>query len=415
MRIPEEIRRNYGFLLASTIGVGTSSTIFLIYSIGVFVKPLSAAFGWSRQEVFGALTAATLGTLPASFVAGWLADRIRNWQLVAASQFALGVGCFALGCATSSIWLFYGLYWLVAVASAGALAITFARMLSLRFFRWRGVAMGLALSGSGVCGLLLPPYAAFFIREFGWRGGYYALGLIPLCVALPATLILMRGDDRAPTPFRVAEPVSISHIHGIAFRDALFGARFWLMLVAFFLVNGAAVGVITNFVPHLLDKGYKLESAARLGSLFGLFSIVGRIGIGALMDRLWVPVIAFILLSAAALATTALAFVNLQFEGFVVLIAIIGIATGAEVDFLSFLVPRYFGLKALGTIYGCIFAVFNLSAGISPAIFGHIYDVQRSYHAAFVIDACAWFAGGVLLLLLGPYPKQSAVKSAQGA
>src|ERR1700733_8709183 len=364
MRIPEEIRRNYGFLLASTIGVGTSSTIFLIYSIGVFVKPLSAAFGWSRQEVFGALTAATLGTLPASFVAGWLADRIRNWQLVAASQFALGAGCFAFGCATSNIWLFYGLYWLVAVASAGALAITFARMLSLRFFRWRGVAMGLALSGSGVCGLLLPPYAAFFIREFGWRGGYYALGLIPLCVALPATLILMRGDNRAPTPFRVAEPVSIYDIHGIAFRDALFGVRFWLMLVAFFLVNGAAVGVITKFVPHLLDKGYKLESAARLGSLFGLFSIVGRIGIGALMDRLWVPVIAFILLSAAALATTALAFVNLQFEGFVVLIAIIGIATGAEVDFLSFLVPRYFGLKALGTIYGCIFALFNLSAGI---------------------------------------------------
>jgi OFA family oxalate/formate antiporter-like MFS transporter len=405
-RIPDEIRLNWGFLLAATIGVATSSTIFLVFSIGVFVKPLSMAFGWSRQEIFGALTAATLGTLPASIVAGWLADRIHNWKLIAASQLALGVGCFALAASTSHVWLFYTLYGLTAVASAGALAITFSRMLSFRFVRFRGVAMGVALSGSGLCGLLLPSYAAYFVKQFGWREGYLALGLLPICIAVPATLLGVRGHP-SELP-RATGPARNADLAGTAFAEALRDRRFWQMLLAFFLMNGAAVGIITNLVPHLADEGYSLQSSAHIASLFGAFSIIGRVGIGALMDRFWVPMIAFAVLSAAAVATATLVVTDLRYEAVLLLTAVIGIATGAEVDFLSYLVPKYFGLKALGTIYGCIFAIFNLSAGISPVVFGHIYDARRSYDLAFLIGGSAWFIGGVLLLLIGPYPKWAA-------
>jgi MFS family permease len=403
-RVYDEIRGNLGVIFASLTGIATTSTVFLIYSMGVFVKPLSAAFGWQRQEVLGALTATLLGILPSTLLAGWLSDRFSNWRLIAISQALLGLTCFLLGAFTSQhIWSFYALYFLAAVVSTGALPVTFTRQLAIRFVHNRGLVMGIAASGTGISALLIPPFAAFVLTHSGWRSTYFALGLVPLLASVP-TMLFLRGSSTSVATRAAAlrEPSRLAE-SGPGLAAALRNARFWLLGVASFLGAAVAVGISSNLVPHFTDMGYGVQAAAWAASLFGLSMLIGRITIGALLDRFRATGVALVVLVAGGFASMALAS-DKHLPNLIVPIALVGIATGAEIDFLSYFVPKYFGLRDLGKIYGCTFVLFNAGAAVGPKFFGYIFDTHKSYGAAFLVGGGAWLLAGVLLWLLRQHP-----------
>jgi MFS family permease len=81
----------------------------------------------------------------------------------------------------------------------------------------------------------------------------------------------------------------------------------------------------------------------------------------------------------------------------------VGLAAGLEFDLMSFLTARYFGPRAYGGIYGTMYAFFGLGSGIAPLVYGRAFDANRSFTGVVTLGAAAMFAGGLLLLLLGPY------------
>src|SRR5258706_1525602 len=52
----------------------------------------------------------------------------------------------------------------------------------------------------------------------------------------------------------------------------------------------------------------------------------------------------------------------------------IGLALGAEVDMIGFFASRYFGLKRFGQLYGVLFAIFTIVAGLGPLSLGLVYQ-----------------------------------------
>ena len=52
---------------------------------------------------------------------------------------------------------------------------------------------------------------------------------------------------------------------------------------------------------------------------------------------------------------------------------------GAEVDFISFLVRRYFGNAAFGQLYGIAFGLFLLGSGTGPLILSSSFDRTGGY------------------------------------
>jgi MFS family permease len=81
------------------------------------------------------------------------------------------------------------------------------------------------------------------------------------------------------------------------------------------------------------------------------------------------------------------------------------LAAGAEIDLFAYLSSRYFGLKNYGVIYGIIFMIFSVSAGIAPAVFGFSFDRYGSYDFIFSVAAILSLMGGLSMLLLGAYPQ----------
>ncbi|NJO12366.1 MAG: MFS transporter [Gammaproteobacteria bacterium] len=107
-------------------------------------------------------------------------------------------GFFRRGRSGGHLWVLYFAYAVMAILGAGTTPITWTRAIAAGFDRQRGIALGLTLTGTGICAMLSPIYAVWLVEHFGWRGAYVGLGLLPLLLAGPLVFIGFR-------PPRVAE------------------------------------------------------------------------------------------------------------------------------------------------------------------------------------------------------------------
>jgi MFS transporter, OFA family, oxalate/formate antiporter len=401
--LDEELRRESGTLLAAMLGIMSSCTVLANASLGVFVVPLTLEFGWSRQQVLTASSFVLGGALFITFIVGWLTDRVNVGRFIIGSQLGFGLTFCALALIGNSLWTFYTIYLLMAVLAGGTLPVTFTKIVAVRFIRHRGLATGVTLSGTGLAALVVPPYAGYFVNEYGWRIGFLAVAAFPICVAMPAAYAFLRRP--LPKP-RIASSDRTT-IYGMTLAAALRSWRFWVIIIAFLLASGAAAGMALNLVPLLIERGYAPQKAANMAAVYGLAVISGRILVGSLADRFWVPPLAFAFLTPAAIATYFIAAKSFSVAGILVLIGIIGLGSGAEGDLLSYLVPRYFGLRAYGAIFASIFVAYIAGVAIAAPLFGYAYDTSKTYLGAMTMAAIAWQISAFLLLSLGRYPKWS--------
>jgi MFS family permease len=405
---PAEWREGWPLVLASLVGITFSFMAMAAgYTLGVLTKPLEEAFGWSRQQILAATFVQLLGILPASFVVGWIADRYGVARVILISQLGLGLSFVALGLLTRDLASYYALYFMLALLSAGTLPITFMKAIATRFRASRGLAIGVALSGSGLCGLIVPGYTARAVESFGWRGAYVAAGLLPILVALPVAAWAFRRLRAVPAG--PGQPVAVTRAPdavaegGVDLAHAARDYRFWCMGLAFFLVSAGSTAVLTSFVPLLVDAGMPAQRAAEILGALGLSVIAGRLAVGALADRMWAPLVGAIFVVPATLAAVALATTE-PTVGLALLAAIaIGLVTGAEFDLTAYLIARYFGLAHFAKIYAGIYVLYAVGGGIAGPLFGLAYDRTGGYSLGLAAVAAAYVGCGLLLLTLGPY------------
>ena len=405
---PNELRRHLGAVIASVMGLAFSvASLGFTYSIGSFINPLIVEFGWSRQQILATQPLITVAVVLMSAAVGWAADRRAVRQIILGSQLLFAFGFFALARWLNSLTSLYVLYFLLALAGGGTTGIGFASLLSRRFDRQRGLALGIAMSGSGLCGFVVPPYATWAIRQFGWRGGYVALGLLPLLFALPLAWAYLHDRPKVPADAAVsAAPDAIPQQTGSSLVEALTGYKFWFLAVGLFTCSGMLTALLTNLVPLLEERGNDPTNAAFIASSFGVAVVVGRVCVGALIDRFWAPLVGACMLIPAALCVFALAQLQPGVMASVALLLVIGLAGGAEVDLMAYLASRYFGLREYGRIFGGLYIAFALGPGVLVPLFGRSRDMYGSYTIGLYAAAAGVGLFAVLLLALGRYPQR---------
>jgi MFS family permease len=384
------------------------------YTIGVFIEPLNAEFGWSRAQILTAGSVVSLSVGGLSLLVGWLSDRMNVRTLIISSQIAFGLAFMVMAVGINNLPSFYGLYFLMSVAGMATSAVPFAKLITADFVQNRGLALGIAMSGTGFCALVAPPYAAHIVETFGWRAGYMAIGLLPLVLAMPASLLFIRNPDLLATPGEnVASPGRTTSVQSRtsyspdnALRSAISSYRFWVLFTIFTLGSSVMTMLLTNFIPILGDRGYSPTLAATMAGSFGITLIAGRIGVGYLIDRFWAPLIGCIVFVPATLAVTLLAALDLGTWGLVIAILMIGLAAGSEVDLMGYLVSRYYGLLHFGKIFAGVYIGFALIPGLITPFFGATRDHYGSYVPGLYLCAIALLIISVLFLTLGPYPNK---------
>lgn len=396
----------YGWrvLAAATIGLSLGLSNIGGASFGLFVIPLSQAFGWGRGDISIAFFLIGCTIVVIAPLAGMLIDRfgVRRVLLPSIVLFALVVA--SLSRLDGNIKAFYLSYVLLTIAGIGTIPATYTRVVITWFDRRRGLAIGIAMAGVGLGATMVPPIVQFAMAHFGWRAGYLALAGLVLFVAFPAVALLLheRPEERVLAP-NAHMPTGSSSELGHEFSDCLRMRTFWLMALGFPLSGLFTSAMLVHLVPLLQDRKLDTSHAVLGASMLGVALTFGRLVCGALMDRFHAPRVVVGCLLGPVFGLAVLASGANGIETFVAVV-LVGFGIGAELDFMSYLVSRYFDARVYGRTYGVMYATFSLGTGFGSLAMGYVQQHTGSYDLALWVLCATTVLALVPFSLLGPYP-----------
>ena len=381
-----------------------ASLILLVGSFGtqltfaVFLKSLSAEFGWTRAAISGAMSLAMGVSGLIGLFMGRLTDRL-DVRIVIGVAMVVGAASYVLLAGMHSLWQFYLYFGLGGGICIGSTYAPVSATVSKWFSRRRALALGIALMGIGVGQMTLSPVAAYLIERTGWRTTYVILGVVILVCALPALFLLGR---RPPEMAAASRPGSSeggstdgqasSSIEGMTIRQAARTAPFWMMMITGVAIASGFYIIAAHLIPAATDAGIAPTTAALILTVSGVAGIPGTVaGTWWLTDALGHRWALFVLCAGQAVALFLLVPTS-SLWAFYVLAALLAFCFSASTPVRQAMAPPLFGLRSIGAVLGFAYLAWSIGALAGPFLGGLIYDLTHSYDLAFVL-------GGVLLLI----------------
>ena len=367
----------------------------LVYTFGIFLKPWTEEFGWSRESVSAAFGIAAMTVAVCSPPLGYLLDRVHPARVIVPCLAVFGAAFASLSMLTPNLWHLYAVFFVLGIVGNGTAQMAYSRAVSSWFDARRGTALAIVMAGGAVGAMLLPPIAEALIARYGWRQACAILGAGVLLIGPPAAARFVR---QRPQPSRTAA----ARLTGASLSEGLRSRVFWILGAVLFGSSIAQNGAITHLAALLTDRGVSAQGAALAVSAMGGSSLLGRLATGWLLDRFFAARVAFALLAVAALGTLLLATADSLTAG-VVAAALIGAGMGGEADVTPYLLSRYFGLRAFSVLYGLTWTAYAIAGAIGPILMGRAFDVAGSYATLLSVLAGVMLAVGAMMLLLPRY------------
>ena len=400
--------RRYGYL-PIIAAFGSSTSTLGIYSMGAFMRPLQAAFGWGRAEASSGILIASAVGIVAAVPIGMLVDRIgpRRVGLIGVTLATFAFGLLGTITGAKLDWL---LHWLlIACGGAFIMPAVWASAVSSRFEASRGLALGVTLCGAGIGATAFPLLGTWLIVHYGWRGGFIGLGAVWAALVLPLLLLFFRGanDGAARVALKAAASAGAPAVvlPGLTVREGLTGTAFYKLLLAGGTYALVLIGLIVHLIPILEDRGTAAMTAAAMASTVGIFSVFGRLATGALMDR-WRPnVVGGVSFMLPTLGCALLLMPTAGTAAQVVAIAIIGLSVGGELGVVTYLSTRYFGLRSFGKLFGGVTIPMAIGTACGPILAGAVFDQFHSYTPFLWLTIALMLVGALALFALGRPPE----------
>ena len=380
----------------------------MYYSFPVFYKPLIDEFHWSRAQVTSGFAVSIIFIGPLFGIsAGFLIDRFGPKRILLFGLLSAGAAFLGYGF-MSALWMFYLLYFLQTAGYVTAGPIPNQVLISRWFDRWRGRAMGLAYIGAGVGGAIAPVLAQFLVARVGWRGAMHVISAGILLVLVPVSLRIIKNrpadlglrPDGAPQAACPSEAAP-GEDRLLGLREVLRARNFWLIALGSFLSVGAIGGVIQHFVLFLRDRRFAPGKAAGVMSFLLISSILGRLVMGWLADRIPKKYVMFIAFCAVAAAVPVLFAPGLD-KLVYVFAFVFGFGMGADYMLIPLVTAECFGVRSLGKIMGLVITTDSLGQALAPVLVGRLYDLHRNYDLAFILVAAAAAVGALAVLFIRP-------------
>jgi MFS family permease len=400
----QEWRENWKLVLAAMFGMSFSAVA--VNSLGLFMAPLQAEFGWSRAQISSGLTIYAFAAVPLSPFVGGLIDRWGARALAIPGLILAGSAYAAFGAASASPvswWILWLCYSLVAV---GIKTTVWTSAVSSMFNAARGLALGVTLCGMAMGASFAPVLSRWLIDEFGWRAAFQLTGAGWGSVAVVVTALFFfdaRDRDkrqRKNDPTKTA-PVVLA---GIDFAQVMRNPAFLKIATAVFLITLLMVAMVVHFVPILTQEGLSREQAAGVAATMGVAALVGKLGAGWLLDRHEGGPLASISFGAPLIPCLILLFPSASVVQAMVAIVTFGLASGAQVQTYTYLTTRYVGLRTFGKTYGILISLVALATGTGPVAAGALYDHFGNYRVLFIFGIVMSALCILLVSRLGPYP-----------
>jgi sugar phosphate permease len=371
-----------------------------LYGLPFFYDFMVRDFGWSRAQVTSGNALSKLVVGPVfGFLAGWLVDRFGPRRLMIAGIVMAGVALIGLG-AIRSLAGFYLFYLFNALGYVCGGPLPNQVLLSRWFTGGRGRAMGVAYLGIGIGGAVVPFLAVWLTRAVGWQGALQGLGLLIIATALPMALFV-RESPASTTSTTFTTSTTSAVLHRPAFYLLLLGS----------MCSIAAVGGTNQHLKLFLslDHGYSQTAAAQVASLVLVSSLVGRLGMGWLADRIPKKYVMLLIYLLVACAIPVL-FLTGTRAAIYIFAVVFGIGLGGEYMVIPLMAAELFGVRVLGRVMGIVLTADGVGEAVAPWLVGRMRDAAGSYASGFAaLIGCALVGAVAILFLprpLRPVPAQ---------
>lgn len=391
-----------GFLsLFSLVGI-------MFYGLPFFYDFWFTDFGWTRAQVTSgnALAKLLIGPL-FGFLAGWIIDRFGPRRLMLSGILMGGIALIGLSLMTS-LWQFYVFYLFNALGYMCGGPLPNQVLVSRWFNKARGRAMGIIYLGIGVGGMLVPQIARALTVNFGWRDAVMALGVLMVVVAFPmAWFVKEKPDD-----YTGSQAVTISKAD---FYSVIKNWPFYLLVIGSMCSIGAVAGTSQNIKFFLsLDLKYSQEAAANVMSIVLASSIVGRLFMGWLADRIQKKFVMIIIYALVALSIPLLYFADTPAVVYIFAF-LFGVALGGDYMIIPLMAAELFGIKTMGRVMGLVITVDGIAEALAPMLAAKIRDATGSYANGFAALIVLAIIGTIAVALLPSGQNVIAKKTANGS
>ena len=383
-------------LIVSGLIIGTHNTF------GVFLKPLSFELGLTRAATSAAFSLSFLIFGLSSIAVGRLTDRFGPKVVITACGLLTGLG-YILMSQVTSLWQLYIFLGIIIGAGMSAGDTPVLATIARWFVKKRGMAIGISKVGVGIGILVMPPLASWLIINHGWRDAYVIIGLICLAGIISAAMFMKRDPAQiGQFPDGAVKQVETKldvETRLFSLRQAIGTKQFWLFATSWFIVSFCAMIVLVHIAPRVTDIGISATVAATILGAIGGFSVVSRLAMGIISDRIGVKAVFIIGLVLLAASLTWVQYAKEAWM-FYLFAAVYGIAHGTLYTVFTPLLAQLFGLRSIGAIVGVFVFTGTLGGSIGPILAGRIFDITNSYQLAFLLSLALSLIALVLMCFL---------------
>jgi MFS family permease len=335
------------------------------------------------------------------------------------------VGSLFLGLYASKPW-----HYLVAFGVINGCGISFATLVPAAtavtrwFRRYRGRAMGIALSASGFSGFAVSPFLDKMLRTAGgdWRAGWF---IVAGAVVIAGILALLFVRESPESMGQYVDGISDEMQSQVSRTDALATkypwtaaqayrtSSYWLIALAGIMTTYPFFFFVAHWILRLRGAGISSANAAWGMSLFTMGTLGGRWLGGVLMDMMNSRVAFVIGLSVYFIGSYFAIVVGPETLMLGYLASVLyGLAYGWTFTCAGTIVAHYYGPKAFPKLYGTMTLLVSTLASPAGYVGGRIFDSYGSYTRAIELN-CVMAAIGIVAITFAAMPKPSGTLEAE--
>ena len=396
----------YGWVVVAAGALMGCVAVGAMFSLAVFLQPMSEATGWSRTGISSAMTLDFLTMGVAAFGWGAVTDRFGPRIVVLSGAILLGLGLVVASRATSLL-EFQIVYGVIVGVAAGAVFAPMIATVTGWFDKHRSLAVSLVSAGMGIAPMTISPFASWLLTHYDWRTAQLAIGILAWVLLIPTAFLVRRAPPAAgagATPGALAAGDS-----GMTVGQALRSPQFIVLSATFFACCAMHSGPIFHTISYAVSCGIAPAVAVTIYSVEGLGGLGGRLIFGLAGDRFGAKPVLVVGLMIQALAAGAYFFTR-QVGEFYAVAAIFGMTYAGVMPLYAVIAREYFPMRIMGTVFGAAAMVSSLGMALGPAMGGWIFDHFGTYGWLYVGSFAVGLGAAAIALAFPPLPSRTRAK-----
>lgn len=369
--------RNFFDLDPKLLFYGFSIIFFASYGqtffISIFNLEIRALYNLTNGQ-FGLVYA--MGTLASSFLLVGFAKIIDHIDLRIYSfiiSFGLIIACICMYLNYESIFFLFITIFGLRFFGQGAMSHAGETTMARYFGSNRGKAISFASFGGQLGIMFLPFIVVLLLKIIDWSYVWLVSGFSIIIIFFPLLFFTLQNQSIRHLNFNQNNKISKLNKRWKT-KEIIFDKKFYIYLPLSIATPFISTGLMFHQIFIANQKNWTLEMFVSGYILLGVFSIIGLLFGGPIIDKFNTKKLIIFTLLPLFLGIITLVFFKSYISMFVYL-SLLGLNMGIGTPFIGTLWAELYNLENLGNVKALLHSFTVFASALSPVIFGYIIDL----------------------------------------